>query len=85
MGIFSWIILGLLAGIVAKMLMPGKDPGGCLSTTVLGIIGGLLGGFIGTQAGWGTVDRFDFRSLMLAVVGAALVLFLRRMISGKKD
>lgn len=85
MGIFSWIILGLLAGIVAKLLMPGKDPGGCLSTTVLGVIGGLLGGYIGTQAGWGAVDRFDFRSLMLAVLGAAVLLLLRRLISKKED
>jgi len=78
MGIASWIVLGLVAGVLAKMLMPGKDPGGIIVTTVLGVAGALVGGFIGTQLGFGNVSGFDFRSLAIAVGGAILLLYLNR-------
>jgi uncharacterized membrane protein YeaQ/YmgE (transglycosylase-associated protein family) len=78
MGIASWIVLGLVAGVLAKMLMPGKDPGGIIVTTVLGVAGALVGGFIGTQLGFGNVSGFDFRSLAIAVGGAILLLYLHR-------
>jgi len=80
MGILSWIVLGLVAGVIAKLLMPGNDPGGCLVTIVLGIAGGMLGGFIGTRIGWGTVNGFDLRSLMLAVGGSMLLLVIYRLV-----
>jgi Predicted membrane protein len=80
MGILSWIILGLVAGVIAKLLMPGTDPGGCLLTIALGIAGGLIGGFIGTRIGWGAVDKFDLRSLMLAVGGSMLLLIIYRLL-----
>ena len=51
-----WILLGLVAGTLAKFLVPGRDPSGCIVTIVLGIVGAFLGGFIGTRLGWGTID-----------------------------
>jgi uncharacterized membrane protein YeaQ/YmgE (transglycosylase-associated protein family) len=76
-----WILLGLVAGTLAKFLVPGRDPSGCIVTIVLGIVGAFLGGFIGTRIGWGTVTTgsFDFRSIGLATLGAILVLLLGRM------
>lgn len=84
MGIISWIILGLLAGGIAKFLMPGKDPGGCLITILLGIVGASVGGWVGTQLGWGTVDRFDMRSLGIAILGSLILLLIYRVIAGRK-
>ena len=80
MGIASWIVLGLVAGVIAKLLMPGDDPGGCLVTIALGIAGGVIGGFIGTRIGWGTVTGFDLRSLALAVGGALILLVIFRLL-----
>ena len=74
MGILSWIIIGLIAGSLAKWLMPGDDPGGIIVTTLLGVGGGLLGGFIGTRLGFGDVTGLNLPSLGLAVGGAVLVL-----------
>ena len=83
MGLLSWIIFGFVVGAIAKILHPGKDPGGCLITTLLGIGGGALGGYIGTMLGWGRVTGFDLRSLALAVLGALLLLIGYRVIFGK--
>jgi uncharacterized membrane protein YeaQ/YmgE (transglycosylase-associated protein family) len=83
MGILSWIIFGLLAGALAKFLIPGKDPGGCLITILLGVVGASLGGWIGTQLGFGTVDGFNLGSFGLAVLGA-VILLLYRMIRGRR-
>ena len=74
MGIFSWIVLGLIVGVVAKLVMPGKDPGGFFVTILLGIAGAFVGGYIGNFLGFGSVSGFDFRSLLLAVGGAVLLL-----------
>ena len=78
MGIVTWIVLGLVAGVLAKIVMPGKDPGGIMFTILLGIGGALVGGFIGTQLGFGTVSGFDLRSIAIAGGGAVLLLFLNR-------
>lgn len=77
-----WILLGLVAGTLAKFLVPGRDPSGCVVTIVLGIIGAFLGGFIGTKIGWGTVTTgsFDFRSISLATLGAIVLLLLGRVV-----
>ncbi len=80
MGILSWIILGLIVGIVAKFIMPGKDPGGIFITIILGIAGAFVGGFIGSALGFGSVSGFDLRSLLLAVGGAFLLLVIYRVI-----
>ena len=77
-----WIILGLVAGSLAKFLVPGRDPSGCIITILLGIIGSFLGGFIGTKLGWGTVaaGEFDLRSVALATFGAIVLLLLGRLV-----
>jgi uncharacterized membrane protein YeaQ/YmgE (transglycosylase-associated protein family) len=84
MGILTWIILGLVAGAIAKLVMPGKDPGGWIVTILLGIGGAIVGGYIGSLLGWGTVNDFDLKSLALAVGGSMLLLLVYRLISGKK-
>jgi uncharacterized membrane protein YeaQ/YmgE (transglycosylase-associated protein family) len=84
MGILSWIIFGLLAGGLAKFIIPGKDPGGCFLTILLGVAGAALGGWIGTQLGFGTVNAFDLRSLGLAILGAVILLLLYRVIRGQR-
>ncbi|GHE19510.1 GlsB/YeaQ/YmgE family stress response membrane protein [Halomonas urumqiensis] len=76
MGIISWIVFGLIAGILAKLIMPGKDGGGFIITTVLGIIGAVVGGWISTFFGMGGVDGFNIGSMVVAVVGALVVLFI---------
>ena len=75
MGIISWIVFGLVAGIFAKFLMPGDDPGGFLKTTGLGVVGALVGGFIATRIGFGDVTGFNLRSFVIAIAGALLVLW----------
>jgi uncharacterized membrane protein YeaQ/YmgE (transglycosylase-associated protein family) len=79
MGILTWILFGLLAGALAKWIMPGEDPGGCVLTTVIGIVGALIGGFIGTALGFGGISGFDIRSLLIAVLGSILLLWIYRL------
>ena len=76
-----WILLGLVAGTLAKFLVPGRDPSGCVVTIALGIIGAFIGGFIGTRLGWGaiTTGSLDFRSIALATLGAIVLLLLGRV------
>jgi len=83
MGIISWIVMGLIVGLLAKFIMPGKDPGGIIITALLGIGGGLLGGYLGTTLGLGSVTGFDMRSILLATGGAVIILILYRMIRKK--
>lgn len=80
MGILSWIVMGLIAGAVAKAIMPGQDPGGCILTIVIGIVGALLGGFLATLLGFGGISGFDFRSLIIAIFGAIVLLAIFRAI-----
>lgn len=75
MGFLYWALFGLVAGVLAKMLLPGKQPGGFIVTAILGIVGAVLGGWIGTHFGLGTVEGFDIKSMALAVGGGVLVLF----------
>lgn len=76
MGFFSWIVLGLIVGILAKWIMPGKDGGGFIMTVVLGVVGAMVGGYLSTLLGMGTVTGFNLSSLIIAVAGALLVLFV---------
>jgi len=80
MGIFSWIIMGLIVGVLAKFIMPGKDPGGIFVTILIGIAGAFVGGFIGSFLGLGEVTGFNIGSLLLSVGGAILLLFVYRLI-----
>jgi uncharacterized membrane protein YeaQ/YmgE (transglycosylase-associated protein family) len=75
-----WIVLGLVAGIIAKLLMPGRDPGGFIVTILLGIIGALVGGFLSTRLGFGDVTGFNLPSIIIAVLGAMLLLFIYRAV-----
>ena len=70
MGILSWIVMGLIVGLLAKFIMPGKDPGGIIITILIGIAGGFVGGFIGSFLGLGTVTGFNVGSFLLAIGGA---------------
>jgi uncharacterized membrane protein YeaQ/YmgE (transglycosylase-associated protein family) len=83
MGLVSWILFGLLAGLVAKALVPGRDPGGCVMTVLIGVAGALLGGFLATFLGFGGLSGFDWRSLAIAVCGAILLLLVRRLFSAR--
>ncbi|MFZ7124970.1 MAG: GlsB/YeaQ/YmgE family stress response membrane protein [Desulfobacterales bacterium] len=80
MGLFSWLILGLLVGALAKWIMPGKDPGGIFITMLLGIAGAFVGGLIGSAVGLGSISGFNIGSLVLATGGAVLILFIYRKI-----
>lgn len=83
MGLFSWIGMGLLAGAIGKFLLPGKDPGGCILTIVIGVVGALLGGFVSTYLGFGGLSGFDVRSLVIATFGAVILLVVMRLFQGK--
>jgi uncharacterized membrane protein YeaQ/YmgE (transglycosylase-associated protein family) len=83
LGWIAWIVFGLIAGIIAKFLMPGRDPGGFIVTIVLGILGAVVGGWIGTQLGLGAVDGFNLMSFALAVLGAVILLFIYRLIKAR--
>lgn len=80
MGWFAWIILGGIAGAIAKWIMPGNDPGGIIVTILIGIAGGLVGGYIGTTLGLGTVTGLNFASLLLAIGGAVILLLIYRLL-----
>ena len=79
MSTLAWIVLGLISGAIAKALMPGKDPGGILVTMVIGILGAFLGGFIGNQIAGVGLNGFSMWSIVLAVVGAMLLLWVYRL------
>lgn len=83
--IIGWIIFGFVAGGIAKLLMPGRDPGGWIVTIVLGIAGALVGGFIG-RALWGSSGTNDWSigSFVLAIVGAIILLAIYRLIVGRR-
>ncbi|AVH98845.1 MULTISPECIES: GlsB/YeaQ/YmgE family stress response membrane protein [Streptomyces] len=84
MGIIAWIIIGLLAGLIAKALTPGRDPGGFIITTLLGIAGGLLGGWLGKVIfGVDSVDGFfELSTWIAAIVGSVILLLLYRLFTG---
>jgi uncharacterized membrane protein YeaQ/YmgE (transglycosylase-associated protein family) len=82
-GVIGWILFGLIVGIVAKLLMPGRDPGGIIVTMALGIAGALLGGYIGRALGWyGETDGAGF---LMSLAGAVLLLLIYRMMVGRRQ
>jgi uncharacterized membrane protein YeaQ/YmgE (transglycosylase-associated protein family) len=85
-GLLAWIALGLIAGFLAQLIVPGQSRGGCLGivlTCAIGLIGAAVGGFIGVQLGWGEVNEFDLRSIGLAALGAILVLLILNAVRGR--
>lgn len=86
MGILAWLLFGLIAGAIAQLILPGDDPGGrgglgIIITIVIGIVGAFVGGLIGALAGFGGVTDFDVRSLIIAIVGALVLLVAWRFIA----
>ncbi|MDO4897865.1 MAG: GlsB/YeaQ/YmgE family stress response membrane protein [Rothia sp. (in: high G+C Gram-positive bacteria)] len=86
MSIFGWIILGLIAGALAKLIMPGKQGGGIIVTMVLGIVGAMLGGFIGSYIPGLSdgIDKISFGTLLTAVIGSLIVLWIYGAVTKKK-
>jgi uncharacterized membrane protein YeaQ/YmgE (transglycosylase-associated protein family) len=86
MGIIGWILLGLLAGILAKALLPGDDPGGFIITTIIGVAGALLGGFLARALGIGDpIDEFfDISTWLAAIIGAIVLLLIYRVVAGRR-
>ena len=88
MGLIAWIVFGLIAGAIAQVIMPGDDPGGSgfmgwLITAIVGIVGAVVGGFIGSVLGFGGVSGFNLGSFFIAVVGALILLFVWRQVGGR--
>lgn len=83
MGLLGWIVFGLIAGAIAKLIMPGNDPGGCIITMAIGVVGALLGGWIATLLGFGGITGFDFRSMIIAILGAIVLLAIYRAVRGR--
>jgi uncharacterized membrane protein YeaQ/YmgE (transglycosylase-associated protein family) len=83
MGIIAWILLGLFAGAIARALIPGRtEPGGCIGTTAVGILGALLGGFLASALDIGEIDEFfDLGTWLIAIVGSVLLLLIIRAVA----
>jgi uncharacterized membrane protein YeaQ/YmgE (transglycosylase-associated protein family) len=85
MGFLAFLLLGLIAGAIAKAIMPGKAKGGWISTLIVGVVGALVGGWLGSQLGLGSVDEFfSIGSWLLAIGGSLLVLFIWGLITRKR-
>jgi uncharacterized membrane protein YeaQ/YmgE (transglycosylase-associated protein family) len=85
MGIIGWIVLGLVAGAIAKAVLPGDDPGGIIVTIGIGILGAIVGGFIASALGVGDLDEFfDIGTWLIAIAGSLLLLILYRMVVGRR-
>jgi len=78
--ILSWILFGLIAGAIAKAVLPGRDPGGLIVTVLIGIVGGLLGGWLSTKFGGGGVSGFNVMSFVWAVIGSVILLVAYRLV-----
>ena len=83
MGIIAWIILGLVAGAIAKLIMPGDDPGGLVVTGAIGVAGAIVGGFVATALGFGGVSGLNLGSIVVAIIGALILLFVYRLVKSK--
>jgi uncharacterized membrane protein YeaQ/YmgE (transglycosylase-associated protein family) len=85
MGILGWIVLGLVAGAFAKLIMPGDDPGGIIVTMLLGIVGAIIGGFIGSRIFGHGLERFwDLQTWIIAILGSLLLLIIYRLAVGRR-
>jgi uncharacterized membrane protein YeaQ/YmgE (transglycosylase-associated protein family) len=81
-GILGWIVFGLIVGVIAKLLMPGRDPGGIIVTMLLGVVGALLGGFVGRSIGMYTAN--EGAGIFMSILGAVIVLMVYRLIAGRR-
>ena len=81
MSILAWIVVGLIAGVLAKIVMPGPDPGGIILTIVIGIVGALIGGFIVSRLGGPGMTGFNLPSILVATLGSIILLALYRLVT----
>ena len=84
MGIIAWIVVGLIAGALAKLIMPGDDPGGFIVTILLGIVGAFIGGFVVNLFGGAGVTGFNIWSIVVATIGAIILLAIYRVVAGRR-
>ena len=84
MGIISWIVMGLIVGSLAKILLPGRDPGGIFVTIIIGIAGAFIGGVVSSIFGYGRFTGFNFRSIIIAVFGSIILLVAYRIVRGRR-
>jgi uncharacterized membrane protein YeaQ/YmgE (transglycosylase-associated protein family) len=85
MGILGWIVLGLIAGAIAKLIMPGDDPGGIIVTMLLGIIGAVIGGFLGSRIfGIGLQSFWNLQTWIVAIIGSLILLAIYRLSAGRR-
>jgi len=82
MGILAWIVVGLIAGMLGKLIMPGDDPGGIIVTILIGIVGAFVGGFVMNLLGFGDVSGFNIYSILVATLGAIILLAIYRAVVG---
>ena len=83
MGIIAWIVVGLIAGALAKFILPGDDPGGIIVTILIGIVGAFVGGFVFSLFGGAGVSGFNIWSIVVATVGAIILLLIYRLVAGR--
>ncbi|HEY2933352.1 MAG TPA: GlsB/YeaQ/YmgE family stress response membrane protein [Acidobacteriota bacterium] len=83
MGILAWILFGLIVGALAKLIMPGRDPGGCIITILLGVVGAMLGGYLGRMLGLYSEPSAK-PSWILSILGAIIVLAIYRVLVGRR-
>ena len=81
MGILAWIVVGLIAGALAKLIMPGDDPGGIIVTIIIGIVGAFVGGFVVNLVGGAGVSGFNIWSILVATLGAIILLAIYRLVA----
>ena len=85
MGFLGWIVLGLLAGAIAKLIVPGDDPGGIIITILLGIVGAVIGGFLGSRIfGIGLENFWSLQTWIVAIIGSLVLLVIYRLIAGRR-
>jgi uncharacterized membrane protein YeaQ/YmgE (transglycosylase-associated protein family) len=84
MGLLSWVVMGLLAGALARFLTPGDDSMGCIATVLVGVVGAVLGGFLASLLGFGGFRGFDLYSLIIAILGAVVLLLVVRLFRGPR-
>jgi uncharacterized membrane protein YeaQ/YmgE (transglycosylase-associated protein family) len=81
MGILAWLVVGLIAGVLAKLIMPGDDPGGIIVTIIIGIVGAFVGGFVVNLFGRAGVSGFNIWSILVATLGAIILLAVYRLVA----
>ncbi len=84
MGILAWIVVGLIAGALAKLILPGDDPGGIIVTILIGIVGAFIGGFVFNFFGGSGMTGFNIWSILVATIGAIILLLIYRLVAGRR-